>query len=99
MTFKIKIGPFRSNFVLRHRWEKDRSISNYTVWDMRRRFKLGIWFERSKAVGPIRKGINREETVNRTFTKSNYVNTYMFGMDLIVCKCWIDFSFKPKMVV
>jgi hypothetical protein len=94
---KFQIGRAGFTWVLRHRWEKDKGLTNHTVWEMRRRFKLGIWFERSKVVGPVRKGKDRSETVGNTFDNSNLVNNYMIGLDLIVCKTWISFSFKPTL--
>lgn len=94
---KFKIGPARFTWVLRHRWEKDKGITNYTVWEMRKRHKLGLWYEKSKVVGPVRKGKHKDETVKNTFTQSNHVNNYTIGLDLIVCKTWISFTFKPTL--
>jgi hypothetical protein len=93
----FKIGPARFIWVLRHRWEKDKGLTNYVVWDMRRRFKLGLWYERNEVVGLVKKGKSKSETVNNTFTKSNHVNRYTIGLDLIVCKTWISFTFKPTL--
>lgn len=92
---EFKIGPARFTWVLRHRWEKDRDLTNYTVWEMRRRLKLGVWYEKSEVVGPVRRGKHKDETVKNTFTESNLVNDYAIGLDLIVCKTWVSFTFKP----
>ena len=96
---KFKIGPARFTWVLRHRWEKDKGPTNYTVWEMRKRYKLGLWYEKSKVVGPVRKGKHKDETVKNTFIQSNHVNNYTIGLDLIVCKTWISFTFKPTLGV
>jgi hypothetical protein len=99
MIKKVKISNLSMTFVLRHRWEKDKGLTNYMVWDMRKRFKLGIWCERQKAVGPVRKGKNRNETVGNTFNDNNLVNQYMIGLNLIVCKTWITIQFKPTLTL
>ena len=93
----FKIGPARFTWVLRHRWEEDKGLTNYIVWDMRKRYKLGFWFERSEVVGPVRKGKTKDEIVNNTFTQSNHVNRYIIGANLIVCKTWIAFTFRPTL--
>ncbi len=93
----FKIGPVRFTWVLRHRWEKDKGLTNYIVWDMRKRYKLGLWYERNKVVGSVRKGKDKDQTVSKTFTQSNHVNRYTIGANLIVCKTWISFTFKPTL--
>lgn len=94
---KINILGIRITWVFRHRWEKDKSLTNYMVWDMRKRYKLGIWFNVDKVVGPVKRGKNRDETVKGTFTDSNLVNNYVVGFNLIVCKTWIIIKFKPTL--
>ena len=94
---KFKIGPAQFTWVLRHRWEKDKGITNHMVWDMRKRYKLGLSYERNEVVGPVRKGKTRDEVVSKTFTQSNHVNRYTIGLDLIVCKTWIAFTFRPTL--
>jgi len=94
---RLKIGNFSSTFVLRHRWEKDRSMKNYEVWSMRRRFELGLFFKRDKSVGIVKTNKKGGDVVKNTFTSSNYVNTYTFGLNLIVAKCWVNWKFKPIM--
>ena len=99
MVGKTKIGPFRATWVLRHRWEpgaKDGILSNnYEASKIRREFRLGIWGKRSKVVGSVKRGKNKKETINQTFDVDNTINNYMIGLDLIVCKVWVDFTFKP----
>lgn len=94
---KINILSIRITWVLRHRWEKGKGLTNYEVWDMRKRYKLGIWFNVDKVVGPVKRGKNRDETVKDTFTNSNLVNSYVVGVNLIVCKTWITVKFKPTL--
>jgi hypothetical protein len=97
MIKRTKIGSFRASFVLRHRWEKNSksAISNHTANDIRKNWQLGIWAKRYKAVGPRRDGADNVETVKKTLVSSNHVNCYMIGLNLIVCKVWVDFTFKP----
>jgi len=99
MIGKINIGKFRSKWVLRHRWKKDKSITNWETRQLRRNLQLGIWCKMGKAVGPTKKGKNNEDTIRKTFNKSNHVNCYMIGLNLIVCKVWVDFSFRPTMSI
>jgi hypothetical protein len=89
MIAKTKIGGFKATWVLRHRWEKDSksTLRNSTANEIRRTLKLSIWAKRYEAVGGG-KG-------KAMFAKDNMVNCYMVGLDLIVCKVWVDFSFKP----
>lgn len=94
---KIKIGHLRLKWVLRHIWEEDRDITNYTVWSMRKRPEFGIWFNREEAVGPVKKGKDKSETVNKTFNKNNHVNLYTIGLKLFVCHTWLTIQFKPTL--
>ncbi len=89
---KTKIGNLRATWVLRHRWEagaKDGMISNYEGNDIRMNWQLGIWAKRYKVVG---RGKGKS-----IFDTENLVNCYMIGLDLIVCKVWVDFSFRPTL--
>jgi hypothetical protein len=97
MISRIKIGNFRASFVLRHRWEKDSksAIRNSTANDIRKNWQLGIWAKRNKVVGQVKKGKDRDTTIEETFNEVNLVNNYMIGLNLIVCKVWVDFTFKP----
>jgi hypothetical protein len=97
MVKTINIGKFKSTWVLKHRWEKDKSITNWETRQLRKNLQLGIWCKIEKAVGPTKKGKNTEDTVRKTFNKSNLVNCYIVGFNLIVCKAWVNFSFKPTM--
>lgn len=96
---RIKLRDFRASFVLRHRWEKDSDsmISNYTSNQIRNEWNLGIWAKRYQVVGRVRRGDDRDTTIKKTFNSSNHVNTYMIGLNLIVCKVWVTFAFKPTL--
>lgn len=98
MIAKTKIGRFRATWVLRHRWEKgakDGPFDNYTGHQLRKELRLGIWAKRNLVVGTVKRGGDRSETVQKTFGGDNLVNNYMIGLDLIVCKMWVDFTFAP----
>lgn len=100
MLKRTKIGSFRASFVLRHRWEKDSDsmISNYEANNIRMNWQLGIWAKRYQVVGKVRLPKNewvRDEVIKETFSDKNLVNNYMIGLNLIVCKVWVDFTFKP----
>jgi hypothetical protein len=95
MIKRIKTKRFKANFVLRHRWEKGDTLSNYTASRMKNEWELGIWAKQYDVVGPVRKGKSSQDTIKKTFTAKNHVKCYMFGINLIVCKMWVDFSFKP----
>jgi hypothetical protein len=99
MIKKLKIGNFRISFVLRHRWEEGANcmIENYEAHDIRRTLQLGIWAKKYEAVGSVRRGKDRNETVKKTFNSSNHVNNYMIGLNLIVCKVWVSFTFQPTL--
>jgi hypothetical protein len=101
MVKSIKIGSFRSTWVLRHRWEpgaKDGVLSsNYEAHKLRTTLRLGIWGRRSKVVGAAKRGKNASETAQNTFNKHNMVYNYMIGLDLIVCRIWVDFTFRPTL--
>lgn len=97
---RIKLKGFRASFVLRHRWEKDSDsmISNYEANEIKMNWQLGIWVKRYQAVGRVRLPKNvwvRDEVVKETFSDKNLVNNYMVGLNLIVCKVWVNFAFQP----
>lgn len=98
---KIKIGCFRSTWVLRHRWEpgaKDGVLSsNYEGHKLRTTLRLGIWAKRSKVVGASKRNKDGKMIVSETFSTNNTVNTYMVGLELIVCRVWVDFTFRPTL--
>ena len=101
MIVKTKLGPFRANWVLRHRWEpgaKDGVLSdNYEGYKLRTTFRLGIWAKRSKVVGASKRNKDGKMVVSETFSTNNTVNKYMVGLELIVCRVWVDFTFRPTL--
>ena len=102
MIGKINIGKFRSKWILRHRWEKgakEGMISNYEGNQIRKNWQLGIFAKKYEVLGPTKKRKNNEDTIRKTFNKSNHVNCYMIGLNLIVCKVWVDFSIRPTMSI
>lgn len=101
MIRKTKIGAFRATWVLRHRWEpgaKDGVLSdNYEAHKLRTTLRLGIWAKRSKVVGAAKRGKDRKMVASETFNKNNMVYSYMIGLELIVCRVWVDFTLKPTL--
>jgi len=99
MIARTRIGSFKATRVLRHRWEEgsDSILKNYDANQLRKNWQLGIWFKRSKAVGPKRPGKDNSDTVKKTFGSDNLVNCYMIGLNLIVAKVWVDFKFSPTL--
>lgn len=99
MIKRIKTKRFKANFVLRHRWEDGDMITNYTAARMKNEWELGIWAKRYEAVGPVRRGKSKQDTIKNTFNNKNHVKCYMIGINLIICKMWVDFSFKPTFAI
>lgn len=85
MIGKLRTKWFKVNFVLRHRWEKG-GFENFETYRMKKEFKLGLWLKTYKAVGKA-KG-----PLKFIFSDENLVRGYMIGIDLIVCKMWMDIS-------
>ena len=94
---KIKIGGSQFTFVLRHRWEKGSKsiLDDYDANKLRKELSLGVYFKKDKVVGVVKKGSDNSETVKYTFNVDNMVNDYYVGLNLIVCKIWVNFTFKP----
>ena len=97
MVATTKIGNFNATWVLRHRWEKGSKsmLDNQMANRIRTELRLGIWFKKKLVLGTIKRKENNKVEVKETFSTDNLVNKYMIGLDLIVCMCWVDFSFKP----
>jgi hypothetical protein len=58
-------------------------------------WQLGIWAKRYKVVGAVKRKKDGTGDISKTFGGDNLVNNYMIGLNLIVCKVWVDFTFKP----
>ena len=99
MIAKTKIGSFRATWVIRHRWEEgsDDILENYEAYDIKRKWSLGIWVKRSRAVGRKRVGKNNSDIIKKTFEEGNIVNCYMIGLNLIVAMVWVDFRFNKTL--
>ena len=99
MIAKTKIGSFRATWVVRHRWEEgsDDILENYVAYDIKRKWSLGIWVKRSRAVGRKRVGKNNSDIIKKTFEEGNIVNCYMIGLNLIVAMVWVDFRFNKTL--
>lgn len=85
MISKIRNKWFHINLVLRHRWEEG-GMENFEKFQMRNTFNLGIWVKTYEAVG------KKKGSIKEVFSKDNHVRAYMIGLNLIVCKVWIDIS-------
>ena len=86
MIKKINIFGYRINFVFRHKYERDMDLLDKMRW---KDYKLGIWLKKYSAVG---KPKNKPAVIGNGGTTTN---CYMFGCDLLVCKFWIDISYRP----
>lgn len=89
MTLTIRNKLFYATLVLRHRWERKLS------WEKQKfktNFELGVWLKTYKAVG------NAKGPIKFVFSANNSVRGYMFGVNLIVCKFWIDIT-SPKILL
>lgn len=99
MIAKTKIGSFRATWVIRHRWEEgsDDILENYEAYDIKRKWSLGIWVKRSRAVGRKRVGKDNSDIIKKTFEEGNIVNCYMIGLNLIIAMVWVDFRFNKTL--
>jgi hypothetical protein len=98
MIAKTRVGRFRASWVLRHRWEKGAKDGilgdNYEGHKLRTNWQLGIWAKRDKVIGPVKRKKDGTSDINKTFGGNNLVNNYMIGLNLIICKVWVDFTFN-----
>jgi hypothetical protein len=84
MILNFRTKWFKLRFVFRHRWEK--KLEHYESFRMRNNYELGLWLKTYKAVG------NAKGTLKFIFSDDNHVRGYMLGLNLIVCKMWVDIS-------
>jgi len=81
MVGRIKIGNFTLVAVFKHRFEKRKSLrTDFRDWT------LGIWFERSKMVG-------KKDFSSPKKWGEGLVNSYMAGVNLLICRFWISWDF------
>ena len=86
MILKLSIKGGRFNFVFRHKFEKNLELIDKMDWN---KYELGFWFKKYRAIGRSKEGPVK-------IGKDSYLtNCYMFGIKLLVCKFWIDISYRP----
>lgn len=87
MIGKINIGKLHIRGVLRHRFEKQtESWEKRTMW---KRWEVGMWFRKYKAVG--QKNFNKPSSWD-----NNLTSIYTVGFELFVIKVWIDIDYGVK---
>ena len=87
MVKRFEIKGLNLTFVFRHRFEKHKeAYEKYGHSSMFRKYELGIWFRPVKIVG-------RKEFKTPNKWKNNLVGSYMLGVDLILCKCWVEVNY------
>jgi len=84
MTKEFTIGNREILLVFRHKW--DESSKKDFGRGMFRKYRLGLFFEKNIVLGFGIRGT--EESVGEFFKRSKDVNSYMFGINLIVAKAW-----------
>ena len=88
MIKKTKIGCCNIKFVFRHRFEKNQPI--FSGEFRKNDFELGIFAKKIEVVGV--KDFNKPKLWSK-----NLVDVFIIGLELILCKFWIEVSFKPIM--
>ena len=86
MITTINISGYRINFIFRHRFEKKDIFTRLTEW---KDYKFGFWFKTYKSVG---KPKGKPAVIGKGGSLSR---GYMFGVDLIICKFWLDICHRP----
>ena len=87
MVKTTHILGYRINFVFRHKFEKNMDlVDRYSTW---KEYRLGIWLKPYKAVGRPKKG---PSILGKGGT---HTRGYMFGVNLLICKFWIDICHRP----
>jgi hypothetical protein len=80
----IKIRNCTISIVFRHRFEeKERKKSFDRTF---KRWELGLWVKKSMIVG-------RKDFSNPKKWGSNLVPSWMFGVELFVCRAWFEIDF------
>jgi hypothetical protein len=87
MTIKqINIGKLNITLVFRHRFEKpDEVIGKFRYNHEFREWELGLWFRKAKMVA-------KKEFRDPNKWKNYLVNSYMIGINLLLCKAWVDWN-------
>lgn len=84
MVRSLQISKLHVRFVFRHKWDEESRSGVYST--MFRGYEIGIWYRRNKIVG-------RKNFKDPKKWGNNLVYSYMMGVDLIICKTWIEFDF------
>jgi len=77
MTKELNIGKLNIIFVFKHKWEKEQQRI-YSEFNTK---QLGLFWRKDMVVGRRKKG-------KAMFDSDNLVPSYLFGINLIVCKFW-----------
>jgi hypothetical protein len=83
MTKDFKIGKLNILFVFKHKWEKEQQ-KIYSEFNTK---LLGLFWRKYMVVGGSKTG-------KAMFDSDNLVPSYMFGVNLIVCKFWFNIDFN-----
>jgi hypothetical protein len=79
MTKEFNIGKLNIIFVFKHKWEKEQQRI-YSEFNTK---QLGLFWRKDMVVGRRKKG-------KAMFDSDNLVPSYLFGINLIVCKFWLN---------
>ena len=79
MTKELNIGKLNIILVFKHKWEKEQQRI-YSEFNTK---QLGLFWRKDMVVGRRKKGKAR-------FDSDNLVPSYLFGINLIVCKFWLN---------
>jgi hypothetical protein len=79
MTKEFNIGKLNILFVFKHKWEKEQQRI-YSEFNTK---QLGLFWRKDMVVGRRKKG-------KAMFDSDNLVPSYLFGINLIVCKFWLN---------
>jgi hypothetical protein len=79
MTKELNIGKLNILFVFKHRWQKEQQRI-YSEFNTK---QLGLFWRKDMVVGRRKKG-------KAMFDSDNLVPSYLFGINLIVCKFWLN---------
>jgi hypothetical protein len=79
MTKELNISKLNIIFVFKHKWEKEQQRI-YSEFNTK---QLGLFWRKDMVVGRRKKG-------KAMFDSDNLVPSYLFGINLIVCKFWLN---------
>ena len=79
MTKEFNIGKLNIIFVFKHKWEKEQQRI-YSEFNTK---ELGLFWRKDMVVGRRKKG-------KAMFDSDNLVPSYLFGINLVVCKFWLN---------